>query len=524
MNKIATAEIVKLRAREKAIQNATKQAGVVLLSYSRFVNSELTEDEISAITSTKYEMLGEPSYKRIVQQITDVTTAIVWRATVNVNVDNEEIQNWINLDAVKKAELIAQNKNDTALLAENDRKAEDLRQQYPEAKTDDEKARIKAELEKTDKEFLEVLAVKKFRQDRFLETHDYDGAEAAYTEAIELIPDYALAYFYRGKLYFHSLKDNRRALEDFTKVIELQPQNVEAYCERGSVYASFEDYKEDYKHLKLALADLDKAIEINLNCAEAYAERGHTYSHLKEHEKAVEDYTQAIKLDSKRDFYYVLRGETFMKLKDYNRAIKDFTAAIKIIPTDSAYYIDRAECYENLGEYQTAVEDYTTAINIEPDFGGNYAYRGKVYFILKDYRRALADYDKAIKIDPNFKPHYKDRAEVYEALGEHEKAQADLAKADKKWYYDESNAEESEDSQTSIEELTEMINSNPNDADAYCNRGLVRHKLKEYQKAVKDYTKAIEINPAKKKFYKCRANSYLRLNDMDKYAEDLARY
>ena len=153
MSEIETADIVKLRAREKAVQNATKQAGVVLLTYSRSVNSELTDDEISAITSTKYEMLDEPSYKRIIKQVTDVTTAVVWQATVNVNVDDAEIQNWLSLDASKKAERIAQNKKDNALLVDNDKRAEDLRQQYLNAKTDSEKTRITSELEKTDKEF-----------------------------------------------------------------------------------------------------------------------------------------------------------------------------------------------------------------------------------------------------------------------------------------------------------------------------------------------------------------------------------
>lgn len=500
MSEVETADIVKLRAKEKAIQNATKQAGVVLLSYSRTVNSELTDDEISAITSTKYKTVGEPAYERVIKQITDTTTAIVWRATVKVNVDDKEIQNWLKLDAAKKAELIAQNKSDNTSFAENDRRAEALREQYLNAKTDADKARIKAELEQTDREFLEVLAVKKFRQGNFLSTSDMYASEAAYTEAIELVPNYALAYFHRGRLYFHDFEDKKRALDDFTKVIELQPKNAEAYRERGGVYASLEDYKEDLKYFKLAIADYDKAIELNPNDSAAYGSRGHTYYLMKEHEKAIKDYDKAIRLCSfepERVLYYDSRGEAYAKLKDYTRAIKDFTSAIKIVPTEITYYKSRGECYVNMGDYKAALQDYTTAIEIQPDFSLNYSYRGGVYFLMKEYNHALEDYSKAIKLEPDYKSYYESRAKVYEALGRHEEAQADLAKTDKNWRYDESQSDDSdsEKRQYSIEDLTEMINSNPNNADAYLNRGNIYRKSDDHEKAIADYSKAIELNP-----------------------------
>ena len=63
-NEIESQDIAKLRARDKAIKNATKQAGVYLKTYSRSINSELTDDEISAITSNAYELVGEPKYSR----------------------------------------------------------------------------------------------------------------------------------------------------------------------------------------------------------------------------------------------------------------------------------------------------------------------------------------------------------------------------------------------------------------------------------------------------------------------------
>ena len=314
MSEIETADIVKLRAREKAVQNAIKQAGVMLRSYSRTVNSELTDDEISAITSTKYEMLGEPSYTRVIQQVTDVTTAVVWKATVSVNVDDEEIQNWRNLDSAEKAVLIKRTKENLKNAAENDKKIEDIRQRYLNAKTNEERAQIKAELQEADKMF---LAIQKFEEGvKFYDNTNYHRALECYSEAINLNPDYVAAYYERGRVYFYDFEENEKAMENFTKAIQIQPNYDEAYEARGIVYRDLDQYDK-------AIADFDKAIKITPKFADAYSARAFTY--------------------------YLL--------KDYNRAIEDYSKAIQIRPNKADNYQWRSKCYEKLGEVEKAQAD-----------------------------------------------------------------------------------------------------------------------------------------------------------------------
>jgi tetratricopeptide (TPR) repeat protein len=48
------------------------------------------------------------------------------------------------------------------------------------------------------------------------------------------------------------------------------------------------------------------------------------------------------------------------------------------------------------------------------------------------------------------------------------------------------------DNQQKLEEYNRAIQLNPQDAQAYKNRGDIYTKLKEYQKAVADYTQAIK--------------------------------
>ena len=315
MSEIETAEVVKIRAREKAVQNATKQAGVVLLSYSRSVNSELTEDEIFAITATKYEQVGEPSYKRIIRQITDTTTAIVWQATVNVNVDDAEIKNWLTLDEAEKATLIKLTKDNQESLNENDKKVEDLRQRYKDAASDAERDKIKAELLEADKIF---LAVQKFEEgNNFYADHIYHKAIAGYSAAIDLNPNYAAAYYERGKIYLYDFDEEERAIEDFSKAIQIQPNYDDAYFERGIAYRNLDEYEK-------ALADFNKAINLTPKFANAYSSRAFVYYMLKDFNRAIEDYSRAIQIQPNKSSNYQWRGNCYKALGELEKAQADF--------------------------------------------------------------------------------------------------------------------------------------------------------------------------------------------------------
>ncbi len=64
-----------------------------------------------------------------------------------------------------------------------------------------------------------------------------------------------------------------------------------------------------------------------------------------------------------------------------------------------------------------------------------------------------------------------------------------------------------------IAELTKLIETNPQDAAAYFNRGNAKSDLKDYQGAISDYTKAIEINPQYAANYNNRGLAKIDLKD-----------
>ena len=62
--------------------------------------------------------------------------------------------------------------------------------------------------------------------------------------------------------------------------------------------------------------------------------------------------------------------------------------------------------------------------------------------------------------------------------------------------------------QGAIADFSRAIEINAQDDDAYYNRGVVKDKLKNYQGAIADYSKAIEINPQNALAYSNRCLLY----------------
>jgi tetratricopeptide (TPR) repeat protein len=215
-------------------------------------------------------------------------------------------------------------------------------------------------------------------------------------------------YKNRGNVYY-GLKEYQKAMADYNRAIELDPNFAVAYSNRGLVYQN------DLKEYQKAMADYNRAIELDPNFALAYNRRGLVYYDLKEYQKAMADYNRAIELDPNFAPAYNGRGGVYDELKEYQKALADYNRAIELDPNDAVAYIGRGLVYQNdLKEYQKAMADYNRAIELDPNYAPAYNNRGLVYhYGLKEYQKAMADYNRAIELDPNYASAYSNRGWLY---------------------------------------------------------------------------------------------------------------
>lgn len=111
----------------------------------------------------------------------------------------------------------------------------------------------------------------------------------------------------------------------------------------------------------------NKKLSIDVR-TEALITRGLLWDDEEEYDKAIADYTEALKLTPNDHATLVLRGNSHDANGSPQLAIADYTAAIKLAPDDAAAYYNRGTVYEELGEKQKAIADYAKAVEIEPDY------------------------------------------------------------------------------------------------------------------------------------------------------------
>ena len=111
----------------------------------------------------------------------------------------------------------------------------------------------------------------------------------------------------------------------------------------------------------------------------------------------------------------------------YHKALKNFDQAIKLNSKHARAYLGRGNLYALRNEYENAFQDYNKALSIDPAMAETYTNRGNLHQVKGDLDQALADYNKAAQLDPKYANAYYNRAILYFRQGEYEKSNQDVA-------------------------------------------------------------------------------------------------
>jgi tetratricopeptide (TPR) repeat protein len=122
-------------------------------------------------------------------------------------------------------------------------------------------------------------------------------------------------------------------------------------------------------------------------------------------------------------------GLGYYHAKKYDKAISEFTEAIRLDPDNSYYIKTRGIIYRASGDLARAFADLNEAIRIRPDYAAALVERGITHAAKKDFDRAIGDYTKAIEVHPNYALAYEKRSLAYASKSDKERAQADLREA-----------------------------------------------------------------------------------------------
>lgn len=230
-----------------------------------------------------------------------------------------------------------------------------------------------------------------------------------------------------------------------------------------------------------AIKSFDNAIALDSGYAEAYAFRGRAKLLQEErstrnYQSALEDCTKAVQINPKLAMAFAIRAAVQTHLARYPQALTDCKSALAINPALARAYTNRGTVFRATGKWQEAIADYTKAISLDPE--EQLAYRNRAGVNLEiDAAKALSDANIAVKLDPSDPTAYLVRSMA-------------LAKRGK--------------TADGLPDLNTVIKTDPSCYIGYSARGDTWQALKQFDKAIKDYDRALELLPDNQNFASTR--------------------
>uniref|UniRef100_A0A8C6ZBC0 Tetratricopeptide repeat domain 6 n=1 Tax=Nothoprocta perdicaria TaxID=30464 RepID=A0A8C6ZBC0_NOTPE len=143
-----------------------------------------------------------------------------------------------------------------------------------------------------------------------------------YQNAISVDPNYALAYFNAGNIYFRN-RQFSQALDYYSKALQLEPRNESAIINRAITNTIL-------KNIKEAEEDFEKAVSLCPFSAAVYFNRANLYYGLKQYDLAEKDISTALSIQPNDALMYKFRSDIRAKLGFRKEALDDYKQAISI--------------------------------------------------------------------------------------------------------------------------------------------------------------------------------------------------
>ncbi len=293
-------------------------------------------------------------------------------------------------------------------------------------------------------------------------------------------------------------------------------------------------YQRGLEHLKAgdrqgALQALDHALRENPQSAEAYAKRAGIWADLGDRNRALADYHQALRLQPSPEAH-LGRALVYLAIGETRAAIMDADQALRLNPASAAAYNLLGTAYRKLGEATQAIAAYKQATKLyleqkdkasaqrcldsisqlQPPVASrpltppatpsvlidvNAFFQQAMEKVMQgNHRDALTDFNWLIRTDPQNAKAYCQRGIIYNKIGQRKEA---------------------------IQDLTEAIRLAPHDPEMLFHRGMVRLELEDARGAIDDFNQLLGNNdPA---VYLQRGNAYSQLQDYRQAIEDYSR-
>ncbi|NIM11888.1 MAG: tetratricopeptide repeat protein [Candidatus Aminicenantes bacterium] len=310
------------------------------------------------------------------------------------------------------------------------------------------------------KKYLSILRIDEKRAAPYMELGElYEDrrnpgeALEIYEKAIENKIGNEIIHYRLGKLYAGYKKKPEKAVEHYKKAIVINPEQPRYYIDLGNIYNEQGQFDEAVDNYNKALELDDKNTDAYKGLLALYIINDNVDEAAAVYERAVkanEDYIYIIKdiapeiktkgmfrelenlyqVPSRESYFYYYKkasyreklGDMFSGLNDYERAIKNFEKALKYGSKKASVYKGLAVAYINRGEPGKAVDMFRKAVKVSTDHV--YIF-GDIAWEMKN--RGMADgleglFQAASDIAPKKGAYYEELGTAFIYLEEYDRA------------------------------------------------------------------------------------------------------
>ncbi|MCD6279571.1 tetratricopeptide repeat protein [Candidatus Micrarchaeota archaeon] len=305
-------------------------------------------------------------------------------------------------------------------------------------------------------------------------------------------------------------------------------------------------------NIKEAIKQYKKGLKLNDKLGYIYSNLSFAYFKLKEYDKAKSALEEAIKNERKFEYYDQLSRVNIF-LNDFDKALENIEEAIKLNPSAKLLYDHKKDIFELIikknetdrfherlfdkarvelkdKEYSNALELITKAINlikdkrtgkkkVEEDLEKYYRLKGELELQLEDIKKAIKDLNKSLTY--NKEPENKSKtfrllSKCYMMKGgrkNHERALGyinDAIRASEKPQYLYERASilmRLNKIKPAYKDILKAIKIDPNNPYFHMRLGDIYSHMDDFDKAIKEYDKAINLDPL-------RIDAYERKEDI----------
>lgn len=333
----------------------------------------------------------------------------------------------------------------------------------------------------------------------YVEKGQLEAATIQFLNALKADGKYLPARLALAETY-EKLGEYQAAIVELRRVIEDDPNNAEAKLRLGRYYlaAGTRDSKNFDEARKLA----EEVLENDPDNVQALLLRGNSYAGLQEFDRSVESFQQALQTDPDNLDAYLNLGASRFGQQDPVAAEKAFRDAIEKHPDSAKAYLGLGNFYLYSKRPDDAEKSFRKAFELEPSNSAALLSLVRLYLLNREPEKADATFDQAIASAKDPLPLQLLRAGYF--LSQHRTDEAlDLLHTLRQEHPDNRavavQLAQIDLATNNLDEtgaiLSELLEANASDAQAHFLKGRLEIQRKDFDSALAEMNRAIELSP-----------------------------